>query len=250
MNTFLLTWNPSKWLFQDWPQALADTAQHGFYICQWSCVSKKPVPGDTVLLKKTGRGLTGIMASGIVLSPPYDNRHWGKNKETVRKQYIQVRFDRLADYTKGEILPVKDKADFGFVPQASGCMLRADRALDLVARFHAYAAAPVIAPIVVIPAERKRLALSARVRYEVLDREAHTCRYCGRSSPVVTLHVDHVISQSSWREQFGSWTASQIIDGLEYEGVNDPKNLVASCSDCNLGKSARNGNPPSRAMGI
>jgi hypothetical protein len=119
----------------------------------------------------------------------------GEEQRDYPKQYIQVKFDGLADYTKGEILPVNDKTDFGFVPQASGCMLRADRALDLLARFHAYAAAPVIAPIVVIPAERKRRALSARVRYEVLDREAHTCRYCGRSSPVVTLHVDHVISR-------------------------------------------------------
>jgi hypothetical protein len=57
MNTFLLTWNPSKWPFEDWPQALADTAQQGFHIRQYSCVSKKLVPGDTVLLKKTGRGL-------------------------------------------------------------------------------------------------------------------------------------------------------------------------------------------------
>jgi len=55
-NTYLLVWNPAKWMFQDWPQALADMAQQGFYIRQWSCMSKKPVPGDTVLLKKTGKG--------------------------------------------------------------------------------------------------------------------------------------------------------------------------------------------------
>jgi len=55
-NTYLLVWNPAKWTFQDWPQALADMAQQGFYIRQWSCMSKKPVPGDTVLLKKTGKG--------------------------------------------------------------------------------------------------------------------------------------------------------------------------------------------------
>jgi hypothetical protein len=248
MNTFLLTWNPSKWVFGDWPQALADTAQQGFYVCQWSCVSKKPVHGDAVLLKKTGKGLTGLIASGVVLSQPYENRHWAKDKGTFRKQYIQVKFDRLADYTKREILPVKDKADFGFVPQASGCMLREDQARDLLARFRAYAAAPVIAPVVTIPAERKRFALSIRLRYAILDRDAHTCRYCGRSSPVVTLHVDHVISQSSWREQFGSWTASQVIKGVEYMGVNDPENLVTSCSDCNLGKSSKNGNPPSHPL--
>jgi 5-methylcytosine-specific restriction endonuclease McrA len=109
---------------------------------------------------------------------------------------------------------------------------------------HEYVAAPVITPVVAAPAEAKCLALSTRLRYHILDRDAHTCRYCGRSSPIVTLHVDHKISQSSWRKQFGSWTASQVIKGVEYMGVNDPENLVTSCSDCNLGKSARDGNPP------
>lgn len=61
MSTYLLVWNPAKWTFQDWPQALADMAQQGFYICQWSCMSKKPVPGDTVLLKKTGKVQRHVM---------------------------------------------------------------------------------------------------------------------------------------------------------------------------------------------
>jgi hypothetical protein len=97
-------------------------------------------------------------------------------------------------------------------PRRPAVCFAPNRALDLLARFHAYATAPVVAPVVIIPAERKRLALSVRVRYAILDRDAHTCRYCGRSSPVVTLHVDHVISQSSWRERFGSWTAWQVTE--------------------------------------
>lgn len=244
MSTYILVWNPAKWTFQDWPKALEQMVKQGFYVRQWSCVSKKPVPGDAVLLKKTGKGLTGIIASGVVLSPPYDNLHWGRNQESDRKQYIQVSFNRLADYTKGEILPVNDKVDFGFVPQASGCILTEGKAAALMRRFHDYVAAPVIAPTISVPALKKRVGLSVRTRYEILDRDAHTCRYCGRSPPDVALHVDHVISQSSWRERFRILTSSQTIDGVQYEGVNDPKNLTTSCSDCNLGKSSKNGSPP------
>lgn len=236
MSTYLLVWNPAKWTFQDWPQALADMAQQGFYIRQWSCMSKKPVPGDTVILKKTGKGLTGIIASGVVLSPPYDNRHWGKNKEAIRKQYIQVKFDRLADYTKGEVLVVNDKIDFGYVPQASGCVIAEDKAVSLLQRFHDYIAAPVIAVANLLPTIRKRVGMSVHLRYQILDRDAHTCRYCGRSSPAVVLHVDHVVSQASWREQHGN-----------LDGVNDPSNLVTSCDDCNLGKGRKNGNPPKQS---
>ena len=47
----------------------------------------------------------------------------GKEQRGYSQQYIQVKFDRLADYTKGEIFSVNDKTDFGFVPQASGCVL-------------------------------------------------------------------------------------------------------------------------------
>lgn len=244
MSTYLLVWNPAKWTFQDWPQALKDYAQQGYYVRPWSCVSKKPVPGDAVLLKKTGKGLRGIIASGVVLSPPYDNRHWGKNKENASKQYIQVKFDRLADYTKGEILPVSDKADFGFVPMASGCVLNEAKAKILMQRFHDYVSAPVIAPLVLVSEKKKRIGLSLNRRYEILDRDAHTCRYCGRSSPGVKLHVDHVISQSSWRDRFGSLTDPQTIDGVDYEDVNDRRNLITSCSDCNLGKSVKIGRPP------
>ena len=71
-----------------------------------------------------------------------------------------------------------------------------------------------------------------------------TCRYCGRSSPTVTLNVDHAISQMSWRTQFGSLTEIQVVEGVEYAEVNDKKNLITSCQDCNLGKGAKNGNPP------
>lgn len=244
MSTYLLTWNPAKWTFQDWPQALKDMAEQGSYVRQWSCVSKKPIPGDLVLLKKTGKGLRGIIASGMVLSMPYENRHWGKNKEQVSKQYIQVKFDRLADYTKGEILPVEDRVDFGFVPQASGCKLDEAKASILMQRFHAYVSAPVIAPTAPPSPKKKRIGITLRRRYEILDRDAHTCKYCGRNPPEVILHVDHVISQASWREKFGSLTTTQTIEGERFQGVNDPKNLVASCSDCNLGKSSKIGKPP------
>ena len=242
MRTYLLTWNPAKWTFEDWPQALADNAQQGFYVRQWSCVSKKPIPGDTILLKKTGKGLTGIIASGVVLSPPFHNRHWGKGKEAVRKQYVQVHFDRLADYTKGEILPVNDKTDFGFVPQASGCVLTEARAKDVMGRFLEYVSAPVISPAIPNSLKRKRVGLSASIRWAILDRDAHTCQYCGRSSPAVHLHVDHAISQATWRTRFGSLNYEQTIDGVVYDGVNDRKNLITSCSDCNLGKSDKNSN--------
>ena len=62
--------------------------------------------------------------------------------------------------------------------------------------------------------------MNASLRWAVLERDAFTCRYCGRSAPQVVLHVDHVKPRSAGGE-----------DSFE--------NLVTACQDCNLGKSTR-----------
>lgn len=63
------------------------------------------------------------------------------------------------------------------------------------------------------------MAVSKRLRFEVLKRDNHTCRYCGRSVPDVKLTVDHVVPET-------------------LGGSDDPSNLVAACAACNAGKSS------------
>lgn len=63
------------------------------------------------------------------------------------------------------------------------------------------------------------MAVSKRLRYEVLRRDSHTCRYCGASAPEVRLTVDHVLP-------------------VALGGTDEPKNLVTACAGCNAGKSA------------
>lgn len=63
------------------------------------------------------------------------------------------------------------------------------------------------------------MAVSKRLRYEILRRDNHACRYCGATAPDVKLNVDHVIPQA-------------------LGGSNAPTNLVASCADCNAGKTS------------
>lgn len=63
------------------------------------------------------------------------------------------------------------------------------------------------------------MAISRRLRFEVLRRDGHTCRYCGAKAPDVTLTVDHVIP-------------------VTLGGGDEPNNLVTACVDCNAGKSS------------
>lgn len=63
------------------------------------------------------------------------------------------------------------------------------------------------------------MAVTKRLRYEVLRRDNHTCRYCGATPPDVKLTVDHVTP-------------------VALGGTDEPANLVAACADCNAGKSS------------
>lgn len=62
------------------------------------------------------------------------------------------------------------------------------------------------------------MSVSPRQRFEILKRDGFKCRYCGATAAQSMLHVDHVVARAEG-------------------GTDDPANLVASCSDCNLGKS-------------
>lgn len=63
------------------------------------------------------------------------------------------------------------------------------------------------------------MAVSKRLRYEILRRDNHTCRYCGATAPGVPLRVDHVTP-------------------VALGGTDEPTNLVTSCEPCNNGKSS------------
>jgi hypothetical protein len=63
------------------------------------------------------------------------------------------------------------------------------------------------------------MAISKRLRFEILRRDNHACRYCGRASPEVKLTIDHVVPTT-------------------LGGTDDPSNLCAACADCNAGKSS------------
>ena len=65
------------------------------------------------------------------------------------------------------------------------------------------------------------MAITKRVRFEVLRRDGYQCQYCGLRAPDTAegLTIDHVIP-------------------VALGGLDDPSNLVAACRDCNAGKTS------------
>jgi len=62
--------------------------------------------------------------------------------------------------------------------------------------------------------------VSNSLRFEVFQRDKHTCQYCGRRTPEVELEIDHLIP---------------VARG----GTDTFENLITSCRECNSGKSAK-----------
>lgn len=69
------------------------------------------------------------------------------------------------------------------------------------------------------------MAVSKRLRFAIFERDEHTCRYCGRSSPEVVLEIDHVLA-------------------VAFGGTDTADNLVTACRDCNSGKSSSTAGAP------
>ena len=65
-----------------------------------------------------------------------------------------------------------------------------------------------------------RKSIKKGLRFEILNRDNFTCRYCGAKAPDVSLEVDHVVPVSRG-------------------GKNNKENLVTSCWGCNIGKGAK-----------
>jgi hypothetical protein len=74
-------------------------------------------------------------------------------------------------------------------------------------------------PFTLLDIEMSRKQISKRRRFEIFKRDGFTCQYCGKHPPNAILHVDHILA---------------VANG----GSNEDGNLITSCADCNLGKSA------------
>lgn len=67
--------------------------------------------------------------------------------------------------------------------------------------------------------------ITKRLRYEILRRDDHACRYCGARAPDAKLTVDHVVPTA-------------------LGGTDESSNLVTACADCNAGKSSTTPDAP------
>lgn len=141
MTTYLLTWNPHKWYWENLAKN-SDTVKKGkFKKDSWSCGNtKKIVKGDRFFLFKQGsESPKGIFASGFITKPSYKALHWDSEKarQGITTFFVDIKFDALLNPYTDEILErdflIKDKifSRVNWNTQASGIEIKPEIAEEL-----------------------------------------------------------------------------------------------------------------------
>ena len=98
MATYLLTWNPQKWPWEDLQEDIDELAREDSVTFRWSCGnSKRIVEGDRVFLLRQGLEPRGIIASGHVVSGSFEETHWREEKALKGRttRYVTVCWEVL-----------------------------------------------------------------------------------------------------------------------------------------------------------
>jgi hypothetical protein len=79
--------------------------EEGSALQRWSCGNTRKIGvGDRVFLLRQGVEPRGIVASGVVIEPPYEDLHWDPNASEPAL-YVDVEFDALLNPESDDVLP-------------------------------------------------------------------------------------------------------------------------------------------------
>ncbi|MBL8154259.1 MAG: HNH endonuclease [Anaerolineae bacterium] len=125
MGAYLLTWNPTKFPWDDY----ADEQQAfelGFETqLVWSCGPRKRLPiGSRIFMMRLGyqQPLHGIFASGFSTREPGSDIHWNPSSPSPQAHYVEFTLDAFLNLEVHELLkPEKEVSEkFNWRPQSAG----------------------------------------------------------------------------------------------------------------------------------
>ncbi len=148
MKTYLLTWNPNRWPWNELPKEANKSAGGQTVSERWSCgVTKKIQVSDRVFLMMLGVGTeqSGLIASGWVTKKPYLSDHWDDEmaKGGKKSLYVDCEWERLLDPKIDKplrlaILQSGGLSHVRWTPQASGVQIPSSALAGLEALWAAH----------------------------------------------------------------------------------------------------------------
>lgn len=108
MKTYLLAWNPKRWIWENIIQ-MSDEVKMGMVVHdRWSSgMSRRPKIGDRFFLIRLGEEPRGIFASGSIVKDSFKDLHWDEEKSLLGEttNYVEIRYDTLLNPNLDSILP-------------------------------------------------------------------------------------------------------------------------------------------------
>lgn len=111
MKTWLFTWNPSRWAWDDrysgYIEMKSQINQTGRSFRTWSCGNNKSIKkGDRIFLIRLGVEPKGIVASGYAATDVFEGPHWDDKKDLLgmRCRRIFIEFDKIQDPMAEDII--------------------------------------------------------------------------------------------------------------------------------------------------
>jgi 5-methylcytosine-specific restriction enzyme A len=243
MKTYLITWNPKRWSWENLSEEAELVRRDGFVDDQWSCGRNRKIQkGDRVFLLRQGMEPKGIVGSGHVIRAPFEGKHWDVSRPNDKALYVGVRFDRILDPESDEVLETSSLArgalaDVYWKTQMSGIEIPDAAASELEAIWSGFShneALPVIPEEVVTPSHfiegaTKKVSVNVfernpKARKKCIEHFGARCSACGFDFEKVYgergrgfIHVHHLIP------------LSEI--GKEYR-INPIEDLRPVCPNC------------------
>lgn len=139
MKTYLLTWNPLRWDWDDLAETSAKTLAGKSVFASWSCgVTKSISPGDRIFLVRVAKEPKGIIASGWVTNAPHLRLHWDTARAANGEECLGVdgEWERIINPGVDAPLGLQELqlgmlAEFNWTPQSSGTRIPDDIAVEL-----------------------------------------------------------------------------------------------------------------------
>jgi hypothetical protein len=98
MAAFLLSWNPTKFPWDNLRKNIERVRRKGFFSRRWPCGNRTDLPkGSEFFLVRLGPALKGIVGRGLTASVPFEDKHWDpeKRRQKIKALYVKVRFTDL-----------------------------------------------------------------------------------------------------------------------------------------------------------
>jgi 5-methylcytosine-specific restriction protein A len=136
MSSYLYTWNPTKWNWSDFQDAIYRVNNDEQYDVYWSCGNTKRIAiGDMFFLMRLGVEPKGIIGCGYISSPPYDLPHWDEVKAAEGKTTLRtdLLFKSLAETPILSLDYLQDKyPNYKWTPQVGGLTIPDEIASELL----------------------------------------------------------------------------------------------------------------------